>query len=53
MNEPDGQVLLVVLILGEDAIEVDDWETVALHEERLPDRQSMSWLRNEKREVTL
>ena len=53
MNEPDGRVLLVVLILGEDAMEADDWETVALHEERLLDRQSMSWLLNEKREVTL
>jgi hypothetical protein len=36
MHELDGQVVLVVLILGEDARELADWEIVALHEERPP-----------------
>lgn len=52
MNELDGQVLLVVLILGKDGVELDDWAAGALHEEplpegdRLPDRQSARWLLN-------
>ncbi len=41
MDECDGQILLVVLILGEDAVELDDWETMALHEERLPTRDQL------------
>lgn len=52
MNELDGQVLLVVLILGRDAVELDDWEAGAMHEEPMPDgdqqldRQSARWLLN-------
>lgn len=44
MNEFDGQFLLVVLILGEDAVELDDWETIALHE--VPEQQDLECLRN-------
>ena len=36
MDELDGQALLVILLLGEDAMEVNDWEVMALHEEQLP-----------------
>ena len=52
MNELDGQALLVVLMLGEDAVELGDWEVMALHEEsmaesdRLPDQQSVNRLCN-------
>jgi len=45
MNELEGQVLLLVLVLGEDAVELTDWEVVGLHEEPLPD--GVRWAGNE------
>jgi len=36
MNELDGQDWLLILVLGEDAEEINDWESMALHEEELP-----------------
>jgi len=33
MLELVGQELLVTLLLGEDAMELDDWNLAALHEE--------------------
>ena len=34
MNELAGQEWLLTLLLGEDAVELDDWNVAALHEEK-------------------
>jgi len=36
MDELSGQDLLLALLLGEDAVELDDWDMAALHEEEGP-----------------
>ncbi|MDP3723990.1 MAG: hypothetical protein Q8R91_10955 [Candidatus Omnitrophota bacterium] len=36
MEELEGQDFLVALILGEDALELDEWEAMALHQEEGP-----------------
>ncbi len=33
MNELEGQDWLIMLLLGQDAEEMGDWESMALHEE--------------------
>ena len=38
-REREGQAVLVELILGEDAAELDEWEQMALHEVRALSRQ--------------
>ena len=40
MTERDGQSVLVELLLGEDAQELDAWEVMAVHEEEKVERQS-------------